>query len=415
VPLLSGLQQRIGRRIKIAADRQAAQSVPDRATGLADTVVPKPLPLFPQQILDEAHGQRAVRRPPQQADRVGRHARSADRRHIRHDRRTPRRRGEFRLEPPVEIDDNAGRRRAHPDVIRDLAGRIRDVARVGADAPHQIDARQPPLLHRRLIGGRHACRHVVGQSRRLREKRLVALNLLTAETGLRHIPRATGMDHHLVRLGHAAALGGICQSQMAGISRIREIFPRLGRASNAQIREAPRVVADAEGAQHAAVVGGAAPDLAVHGSGDQHAPASILEQPSRRPRRTPGRHSQPLPFRLRVVVNPAAEKEIHTARHFVRRIARAKGLPQRPPRLVIRPAAGQHRLRTVCRPRHALRLEKTSRRGRVFRGQIAHDLRRAADHPPIDTGRPSETRLVPARESLAELMADRFVMRRDDD
>ena len=154
------------------------------------------------------------------------------------------------------------------------------------------------------------------------------------------------------------------------------------------------------------------PGLAAERGGD-HVDVALPEQGRRQ--FVHHRHGEAAAERVGMVDLAAAKKQVDLAGDFVGTIRRTVSLPYlgrrlvlgwRGPRQVVRGRRGPGFVHVVGPPR--------LRRGGVFTGEIAADLGRAADVPPIDLHRLAVVLLVPLGKSLGELVADRLVVRRHD-
>ena len=317
----------------------------------------------------------------------------------------------LRLDATVEVDAHARRGIARGDVLRGLARRVGEVARVRADALEKADAREPAVLDGPLVALRE------GRLAPFRDGALVRLDLLRGEAGGEDMVAHRRVQDHLERLGDGAGLRGVGDGDLADEPRVREVAPRarLARGSvgvrDAELDEAVGVGADAEAGEHRGEVGAAAPDLAAEALGDHRGAVGVLEEPGGDLALRPRRDGEALRLGGAVVVGAAAEEDVDLAAEVGGVVVRAEGVPRRGLLRLLRATRGERGVRGG----DALASRPRAERGGVLALKVAHDLGRAADVAPVDLHGAAVSRGVPSREAAGELLADRGDVRRDDD
>ena len=140
----------VGVGVEVAPDGEAAERVAARAARGAGQAVPEALSVLGQHELDQARAQLAVLGAAQQRDRVAGDGGAALRGDVVEAVGSVHAR-DLGLDAAIEVDADAGGGVAGRDVLRRLAGRVGEVAGVGADALQKMDAREPAVLDGGLI------------------------------------------------------------------------------------------------------------------------------------------------------------------------------------------------------------------------------------------------------------------------
>ena len=381
-----GHQREVVRGVKIPPDAEAAQRVLLRAAGRAGAVVPQLLPGLAEHEFDEGRGDLGIRRAAQQADGIDADAGAAERGHEADARAAIRLARLLLRAAAVKVDAHARRGLAPQHIERDFRRGIGEVARVRGDA---LDERQPggPALVEDEIAVLFDVRGVL-------------------ERGLHLL-----LHQHFEDLCHAAAFRRIGERDLAKVTRIGQIGPRV------------RLLLDAEAFQHVLVVNDAA-------AGDARAAPAALRIAKRlaadgfrdhgvaEPLRmlfhqredagllaVPGHQSARFGLRLEIV-GSAAKKHVHADSD----LGGQKGLPS------LRIAfIAQKGLRDVWRPFLPERvLPVILKSGRELAFEQGGDLRGAAGHAPVDVERLAGLRLPLRGKGVAEFIADEVRVRRDD-
>ena len=223
------------------------------------------------------------------------------------------------------------------------------------------------------------------------------------------------LDDVLERLGHRAALRRIGEGHLAPQAWILQIRPLRRRLPDAEPGERLLAVENAVVAQHGADPQALLVPICLAG-------VEPRDDAFGEPFRMPFQHAavdEVSGLRLFFkIIGAAAEKEVDAAVHV--------GGQKRPPGGLGRRVFGGRQTGLDARIGEGVRhlvapsaLERVGpvvlERCRVFAIEVARDLARAADDPPVDENRFAGLLPVPALEAEPELVADGLVVRRDDD
>ncbi len=305
----------------------------------------------------------------------------------------------FGLIAAVKVNRHSGGGVAGADVNRHFAGAVGEVACVGANQPDEVDAVYPAAFDGGGIGRIFRAGSRFGFCRKS-----CCLDL----------PVDLLVNDHFKRFGDTAAFGWIGHADLAVIDRIGKVAPDR-RRRDAQTGEPVAVVHNTERPQSGSDKAFGPPEFAAQPFRNQLGSVRRLDEFFRNSLR-PRCDGESFGEGAGVVIFAAAEKQINAGAERGGIIGGEQCLPDCNERGVfaLESVIGD-RKGSAARPILVLPFPPAAESGLCFAFHIARNFGGAADRPPVDLYRTSEPFGVPAAEGPSELVADGFVVGRDDD